>query len=936
MESIGGLVATGRKLRGPGSDLVELDSPKGLKHTAVQFHPEYRSHNAINDALSVVRGFLESPMVTGLVELVRDDPNEGAFIYPTGQVWSVAEVIRTMADLGEPAGVRAGLELMFAAGRILVEAADTGANQGVYSHGGLTPWRCMLRRNGEVLIIGHALPQVEILLFHEDPSRIPREDSFRYCPPERMESAAEDVSSDLFGLTLVAFELMTGKPVYDGLVNDIRQQAARGEGSRRLYRFREILPQRVRDLLSTAMKPATSDRFSSGEEFLTEVRAVLSSADATGPSLIDLMAHIGQQNVRTGTAVEASKTTMTSREELQRLVGAEDDEVAEASGRGAREAWSPAPARGGDQPQRRSPRRAGESGDGPAASVAAPPAAAPPPAAPPPDLRALTESQSRWSKPNRGNEAPARAPEPPPRAPEPAGPRPAAPPRTPEPPPRMTEPPRAQEPPRIPEAPRAVEPPRTFEPAHSIGGGPRAGRLPPRARPEGEPEPVRRGGVDIAELLSRVNQGAAAPVAPVAPARPPPDPAIDAARPEGPARRVPLRERLNQSASLPPPVSAAPPPPPPSPPPPSPTVQTSPASAVAPTSSMTEGPGLTEAGRPRFQSGRARVPEPTAPAGASPSEAPPADAPPVDAAPVVSPPAVSAPVVAPVLQPPEPVPLAVQPAPAIPPASFAAQGISPVIVPPAPVSAPPAAPFVAGLPVSAGPPAELPLPVAPPLPAPPPPVVAPPTPPSPAPAAPPSDSPGAAASGASAVHVMAAASVSGSGVAGAARAAPAGSGAFTVRRADGRVARSRLPSAASSAEGVSMLVGTVFPVRLDLAGRLAGWYRMEQGGVQIPADRRMFELDPEREITFRFVPNDTIIAEIEVRGADLPHRFKAPVGTAVLVTSMVDHLITWLELGPGEWGLLLNGRSLEPHGILQDALEPGAPVRLLLSRVNAR
>ena len=111
------------------------------------------------------------------------DRQGGAFVYPCGECWSVAEVNRILADLGQVGGVRAGLELMYCAGRILIEAGEAGESEGVYSHGGLTPWRIMIRRDGQVLVLGHALPQVEILMFHEDGQRIPREDSFRYCPP---------------------------------------------------------------------------------------------------------------------------------------------------------------------------------------------------------------------------------------------------------------------------------------------------------------------------------------------------------------------------------------------------------------------------------------------------------------------------------------------------------------------------------------------------------------------------------------------------------------------------------------------------------------------------------------------------------------------------------------------------------------------------------
>jgi len=405
-DSIGGLAVTGRKLIGPASDLVELDSDNGLRHTAIVFHPEYRAHDAIGSALDVVLGFLESPMVTGLVELTGVDRDKGAFIYPTGEAWSVAEVIRLLADYGEPAGVRAGLELMYAAGQILVEAADVGDSQGVYSHGGLTPWRVMLKRDGQILIIGHALPQVEILQFHQDNSRVPREDSFRYCPPERVESGAEDLSSDLFSLALIAFELMTGKPVYDGLVNDIRQQAARGEGTRRLFRFREVLPQSVRDVLTYALRPAREDRYPSGDEFLESVRAVLSSRDATGASLMDVMMRVSAAGQRTGTALEGGKTQMLSKEQLLAMLTEEEggggagmkssgDGV---KGRSASAVWSPPPDRGGGR--RRSPRSRAEEEAGAEEEVAS---ASP---APSPSVR---------TPPSRGPAA-APAPEPPPMA----------------------------------------------------------------------------------------------------------------------------------------------------------------------------------------------------------------------------------------------------------------------------------------------------------------------------------------------------------------------------------------------------------------------------------------------------------------------------------------------------------------------------------------
>lgn len=317
MSPIAGMTPTGRSRVGPASDLVEVQDEDGVVHTAIVFHEQWRDHSAITDALGVILGFLESPLVTGLVELVGHSPEEGAFLYPTGQVRSVSDLVRALSDCGQVGGVRAGLELMYTAGQILTEGAEAGEPQGVYSHGGLTPRRIVIKEDGQVMILGYGLPQVEILQFHEDSAQVPREDSFRYCPPERIDARPENLSSDLFGLALIAFELMTGKPVYDGLVNDIRQQAARGEGSRRLFRFREVLPDGVRDLLIKVLRPDLDARYESGEDFLSDVHTLLSDRSVPGSSLLGLMEYLQSNNRRTGAALQQGSTQMVGADELR-------------------------------------------------------------------------------------------------------------------------------------------------------------------------------------------------------------------------------------------------------------------------------------------------------------------------------------------------------------------------------------------------------------------------------------------------------------------------------------------------------------------------------------------------------------------------------------------------------------------------------------------
>jgi hypothetical protein len=315
MATLGGMTPTGRRIAGPAADLVELDSDKGLKHTAIVFHEEHRSHVALHQDLKGGLSFLERPMVTGLAELSARDVDQAAFIYPTGTIWSAAEVVRAMADQGQVCGVRAGLEMCYLAAQVLQEASEAGSGKGVRTHSGLSPWRLAFRADGQVQVLGYGLPMVEILTFRQHESRVPREDSFRYCPPERLEGGPEDVSSDLFSLALVGFELMTGRPVYDGLVSDIRQQAIRAEGGRRLYQQREQLSDGVREVLGRALKYDPDGRYPNGAEFVYAVHDLLSAPGLDGVGLMEIMQKVRAAPKR-GKALVGGKTGAISKEQL--------------------------------------------------------------------------------------------------------------------------------------------------------------------------------------------------------------------------------------------------------------------------------------------------------------------------------------------------------------------------------------------------------------------------------------------------------------------------------------------------------------------------------------------------------------------------------------------------------------------------------------------
>ena len=327
MDPILGMEQTGRRISGPAYDLVEVQSSKGLKHTAICYHDEFIEHPALLADLKEFGKFMESPGVTGLVELADKDDKEGQYLYPTGTAWSVAEVIRAYADLGETCGLRAGLELAYVASQILQEAEEKAAEFELYNHGSLSPWSLMIKADGQVQIIGYGFPQVEVLDFLEDETLMPKEDAFRYAPPERLADEGEDLSSDLFSLSLVALELMTGRPVYDGLINDIRQQATRAEGAYRLYKWRNLLPEQVREALGRALKYDPDARYNSATEFVYAVHDLLGTPDIEGRSLLEVMRRVkhGQQSA----PLVGGRTAALTKDELARLAAELDDDEAE-------------------------------------------------------------------------------------------------------------------------------------------------------------------------------------------------------------------------------------------------------------------------------------------------------------------------------------------------------------------------------------------------------------------------------------------------------------------------------------------------------------------------------------------------------------------------------------------------------------------------------
>lgn len=318
MEDFEGLEPTGREIKGPIETLVEYTHSGGLKRCAIVFDPQFRDRPELGFDIQSVLGFLQNPDVCNLLEVTELDKRPGAFAYPTGTCWTVAELLEGLAGVGKKAGVRAGLELCYLAANILHDASKVAPDAGIFCHGNLNPWRLVVKVDGQVQIIGYGLPQIDVLVHREEDGSIPSEDGLRYCSPERLEGNPEDVYGDILSLVLVAFELITGEPLYNGLAKEIHQQAINGQGPYRLYQYRDVLPESVIELFSRALKYDPDSRYVDANEFVWAVKDVMGLPEIDGMSLAEVVQTVRQANAQGG-AIIGGKTNSMSKAELKAM-----------------------------------------------------------------------------------------------------------------------------------------------------------------------------------------------------------------------------------------------------------------------------------------------------------------------------------------------------------------------------------------------------------------------------------------------------------------------------------------------------------------------------------------------------------------------------------------------------------------------------------------
>ncbi|MFT7522134.1 MAG: hypothetical protein ACI9MC_004286, partial [Kiritimatiellia bacterium] len=308
----GGWTPTGRKTVGSDSELVEVQNPQDEIQTAIVYDKRWATNPHLTTDVELVQTFMEFPMVLGLSCLTSAQIGKGVFQYDTGSVLALHEVMRAYRDNRKIIGMKAAVELCQAIGEMLQEASENGPMHGIYSSGGLTPLRIMLDATGQVQIVGYGLPQMDMVAARDDEKMKVRDDSYRYCPPERLTSGYEDISSDLYGITLIAYEMITGESLLEGRGAELKRKVIMGEAQGQLMSDPKNLPAPLHAAFVKALAFDPIGRFEHPWEFTQAVTAADEQFELTGQTLAEIMEEV-RTTTRRGKALSAGGSSAGAR-----------------------------------------------------------------------------------------------------------------------------------------------------------------------------------------------------------------------------------------------------------------------------------------------------------------------------------------------------------------------------------------------------------------------------------------------------------------------------------------------------------------------------------------------------------------------------------------------------------------------------------------------
>lgn len=178
---------------------------------------------------------------------------------------TLAEFLALCAAAGTPAGARAAMEFVADSAGVLAAGGPAGW---------WTPWTVGLTLDGS--------PSLEAAPVDMGPAGT--DDELRYCPPEGVRGGPATQASCVYGLGLLAFELATGRPLFSGSDEGLRNAVGRADVVPLLFRAEPVLPPSVQRVLREALRADPQDR-PAPADLARSALSALSDPELSGPRL---------------------------------------------------------------------------------------------------------------------------------------------------------------------------------------------------------------------------------------------------------------------------------------------------------------------------------------------------------------------------------------------------------------------------------------------------------------------------------------------------------------------------------------------------------------------------------------------------------------------------------------------------------------------------
>lgn len=185
------------------------------------------------------------------------------------------------SPLGIPFAARIGLDIC----EVLHHAHNFAANieghdyQGVV-HGDIKPRNIRITPDGQVKILDFGIAKALSLTRQFTTNQF---GSSQYSSPERLRTGEVDIASDLWSVGVVLYEIVTGKPYFEGDPSGKVERAIRGYSAVRP--LPETLPEAFRAILRKALAVNPENRYASARDFAADLGAFLEGRPTVAESM---------------------------------------------------------------------------------------------------------------------------------------------------------------------------------------------------------------------------------------------------------------------------------------------------------------------------------------------------------------------------------------------------------------------------------------------------------------------------------------------------------------------------------------------------------------------------------------------------------------------------------------------------------------------------